>query len=328
MGEVFFDAFLDTLKVLPFLLIMNFIIEFSELKTNGFKANKMLKGGVAPLVGTMVGMVPQCGFSVVATELYGKRKIALGTLLAVYIATSDEALPIMLSSYDGIVKVLPIIIIKICFALTVGYIAFIAEKFIVKHKHKCDDNHIDGNAEHTDADSETHAEHMDERDVEIHAHGCHNHSLESAKTLPADATKKQKAAYFYDVYLKHPLLHTVTVVFYIFAVNVVFGIIVYYVGEERLATFIGKSGYLQPLLAGAVGLIPNCAASVVITELYIVDGLNLGGAVAGLCVSAGIGYAVLAKRNRSVSNTVAIVVGMYIISVALGVIVNVVAPTV
>ena len=83
MGEVFFDAFLDTLKVLPFLLIMNFIIELLEYRSSGLKANKILKGGFAPLIGTAVGVVPQCGFSVVATELYGKRKIALGTLLAV-----------------------------------------------------------------------------------------------------------------------------------------------------------------------------------------------------------------------------------------------------
>ena len=87
MGEVFLDAFLDTLKVLPFLLIMNFLIELLEYKSDGLNARRILKGGLAPLIGTGVGVVPQCGFSVVATELYAKRKIALGTLLAVYIAT-------------------------------------------------------------------------------------------------------------------------------------------------------------------------------------------------------------------------------------------------
>ena len=128
MGEVFLDALIDTLWVLPFLLIMNLLIELLEIKTKGFRANKILKGGIAPLVGTAVGVVPQCGFSVVATELYSKRRIALGTLLAVYLATSDEALPIMLSSYEGLQKVLPVFIIKICFSLIVGYAAFGIEK--------------------------------------------------------------------------------------------------------------------------------------------------------------------------------------------------------
>ena len=130
MGEVFLDAFLDTLKVLPFLLIMNFLIELLEYKSNGLKMQKALNGGLAPLIGGCVGIVPQCGFSVVATELYSKRKIALGTLLAVYIATSDEALPIMLSSYAGVTKVLPVIIIKLMFALVVGYIAFAVQKLL------------------------------------------------------------------------------------------------------------------------------------------------------------------------------------------------------
>ena len=122
MWEVILDALIDTLKVLPILLIMNLLIELLEHRSGGLKANKLLKGGVAPLIGTAVGVLPQCGFSVVATELYSKRRIALGTLLAVYLVTSDEALPIMLSSYDGVIKVLPLLLIKICFALVVGYV--------------------------------------------------------------------------------------------------------------------------------------------------------------------------------------------------------------
>lgn len=324
MGEVFLDAFIDTLKVLPFLLIMNFIIEILEYKSN-VRVQKAMSGGFAPLIGTAVGIVPQCGFSVVATELYTKRKIALGTLLAVYIATSDEALPIMLSSYAGVTKVLPVIIIKIIFALVVGYIAFATQKLMQKRSTVAVENAAtampadDHEHEHSH-DNEHDHEHDEEK---LHIHGCHHHSInDSDEWDEANATKKQKAKRVFDMYIKHPLLHTATVIFFIFIVNVVFGIAVYYVGEKRIAEFIGSTGYFQPVLAGLVGLIPNCAASVVITELYVVGGLSLGGAVAGLCVGAGIGYAVLAKQNKSVKNTVLIIALMYVVSVALGMIIN------
>lgn len=328
MGEVFFDAFLDTLKVLPFLLIMNFIIELLEYRSSGLKANKILKGGFAPLIGTAVGVVPQCGFSVVATELYGKRKIALGTLLAVYIATSDEALPIMLSSYEGVVKVWPVLVIKIIFALVVGYSVFGIEKLIDRRKkipvsldsdNNGDGGHAHAHTEANETDVCAHA-HIDDdgADESAHIHGCHHHSLEADGQLPENATKKQKAKRVWNMYFKHPLLHTATVVLFILAVNIAFGIAVYYVGEDNLAAFIGRTGYFQPFLAAIVGLIPNCAGSVVITELYVVGGLSLGGAVAGLCVSAGIGYAVLVKQNRPIKNTVIVIAVMFVLSVALG----------
>lgn len=329
MGEVFLDAFLDTLKILPFLLIMNFIIELLEYRTDGFKADKVLKGGFAPLIGTAVGVVPQCGFSVVATEMYGKRKIALGTLLAVYIATSDEALPIMLSSYAGLTKVLPVILIKVVFALVVGYSVFAVQKIAESKKRRAASETVsvhEATVEHKHEHSAEHENEHDDEEDHVHIHGCHHHSLELKDDGQKPATRKQKAARVWSLYLKHPLLHTATVVLYIFIVNVIFGITVYYVGEDELARFIGSTGYLQPVLAAAVGLIPNCAASVVITELYVVGGLNLGGAVAGLCVGAGIGYAVLVKQNKPLYQTALIIISMYVISVALGMVVNAVYP--
>ena len=328
MGEVFLDAFIDTLKVLPFLLIMNFVIEFLEYRSGGLRADGIMKGGLAPLIGTAVGVVPQCGFSVVATELYGKRKIALGTILAVYIATSDEALPIMLSSYAGVTKILPVLIIKICFALIVGYSVFAIEKIASRRSHtqaeaaatEHDHEHVHDH-EHSDGKEDEHGR-------AVHIHGCHKHDLcgeeyaEGAENL----TKKQKAAYVWKRYLMHPIVHTSTVILYIFIVNIIFGITVYYVGEARFVEFIGSTGYLQPVLTSIVGLIPNCASSVVITELYVVGGLSLGGAVAGLCMGAGIGYAVLVKQNRPVKNTVLVISLMFVLSVGLGIAVNGVYP--
>ncbi len=365
MGEVFLDAFLDTLKILPFLLVMNFLIEFIEYRSTGLKADKLLRGGAAPLLGTAVGVVPQCGFSVVATELYSKRKITLGALFAVYLATSDEALPIMLSSYEGLLKLWPVLVIKILFSLAVGYSVFGLEKLISRRSpaaqdekspqtgtERADDGELadaesnsdtdaarpsetecsdsfrafqdicehDGEGEHEHGETEEHCEHEHGETGDGHArlHGCHHHSLEESAPPAEDATKKQKAAWVWRVFIKHPLLHTLTVIVYIFIVNALFGIAVYYVGEDNIAAFISSKGYLQPVLAGLVGLIPNCAASVVITELYVVGGLNLGGAVAGLCVSAGIGYAILVKQNKPLKNSLLIIALMYVLSVALG----------
>lgn len=316
MGDVFLDALLDTLKILPFLLVMNLIIELVEHSSKGFGAHKILKGGGAPLIGTAVGVVPQCGFSVVATELYAKRKIAFGTLLAVYIATSDEALPIMLSSYAGVTKLLPVLIIKVCFALVVGYAAFAVEKLAAVVKAKKREQSGDACAsEHADAHG-----HDAASDGCAHIRGCHRHSIDGEQTAVGENdTRRQKAARVFREYIEHPLVHTATVILFIFVVNVVFGMLVYYVGEQRIADFIKSTGYLQPLVAALVGLIPNCAASVVITELYVVGGLNLGGAVAGLCMGAGIGYAVLVKQNRPIKNTVAVIIIMYALSALLGV---------
>lgn len=366
MGDVFLDAFLDTLKILPFLLAINFLIELVEYKSKGLKADKILKGGAAPLLATAVGIVPQCGFSVVATELYSKRRIAMSALIAVYLATSDEALPIMLSSREGLIKLWPILIIKVCFAIIVGYAVFGAEKLSKRARahttntpdcaaekdcasqadQSCDNAaeqaraagsanvcstptntqlyvHVhDGHAADDEHDEHDHGEHEEHADDELEksgrVRGCHHHELTCVKP-DAQSTKKQKAAYVWNVYLKHPLIHTATVLLYIFIVNVVFGIIVYYMGEERIAAFMSKTGYFQPLFAGIIGLIPNCAASVVITEMYVIGGLGLGGAVSGLCCAAGIGYAVLVKQNRPLKNSIVVIALSFCVSVVLGI---------
>ncbi|MCH5351432.1 MAG: arsenic efflux protein [Clostridiales bacterium] len=339
MGEVFLDAFLDTLKVLPFLLVMNFLIEFIEYRSKGFKADKILLGGAAPALGTAVGIIPQCGFSVVATELYGKKKIALGTLLAVYIATSDEALPIMLSSPAGLGKLWPVLVIKVCFALIVGYAVFGLGKLFNRKKvapvaaeinptpeARASETDRDGikdreeNHGHEHEHEHNHDEHEEDGEI-AHIHGCHHHSFDE-RGIDATATKKQKAAWVWNVFLKHPLIHTGTVIFFIFVVNVAFGLLVYYIGEDKITAFLNANKYLQPIFSALIGLIPNCAGSVVITEFYVVGGLSLGGVVSGLCVSAGIGYAVLIRENRPVKNTALVIVLMYVLSVALGLIIT------
>ena len=220
--------------------------------------------------------------------------------------------------------------IKVCFALVVGYVAFAVEKLAAVVKAKKREQSGDACAsEHADAREHEHGREREHADAHghdaasdgcAHIRGCHRHSIEGEQTAVGEnATRRQKAARVFREYIEHPLVHTATVILFIFVVNVVFGVLVYYVGEQRIADFIKSTGYLQPLVAALVGLIPNCAASVVITELYVVGGLNLGGAVAGLCMGAGIGYAVLVKQNRPIKNTVAVIIIMYALSALLGV---------
>lgn len=336
MGEVLLDALLDTLKILPVLFVMNLLIELLEVRTNGMHTKRILNGGLAPLIGTAAGTVPQCGFSVVATELYSKRKIALGTLLAVYIATSDEALPILFSSMvlqpqTVYTKLLPLLLCKICFALIVGYACFGIQKVIsLRSKNKAESVHSaeEHDDEEHDHDHEHNHEHVDDHEHEhdcdhddeavVHIHGCHRHSIDGGEPLNENATKSQRAAHVFRTYFYHPIIHTLTVTAFILAVNIVFGIIVYYVGTGRIADFMDATGYFQPVLAAVVGLIPNCAASVVLTELYLVGGLNLGGALSGLCMGAGIAYAVLIRHNRPIKNTVLVICIMFVVSVVIG----------
>lgn len=291
MAEVVLDALLDTLKISWVLLIIHVLIELLEYKATGkIKMHKVLRGGFAPLIGTGVGVIPQCGFSVVATNLYAHRHITVGTLLAVYIATSDEAIPILLSSPATALKLVPLIIVKVIFALIVGYGATL----IFRKKNRKTEEFAEGEI--------------------VAEKGCHGHEIGDHDK----STKKELVERF----VWHPLLHTLTVCLYIFIVNLALGIVIYYVGEERLMNFMENTSLFQPFLAGLVGLIPNCASSVAITQFYAMGGLTLGSAVAGLSVNAGLGFAVLFKENKNIKENLLIVAALYGLSTLLGLVVT------
>ncbi len=303
MWDVVLDALLDTLKLLPLLLAAHVVIEvFEYTAASKIQVNKVLKSRLAPLIGTGLGVIPQCGFSVVATNLYARRAINLGTLLAVYIATSDEAVPILLSDPASAIKLLPLLGIKIVMALSAGYgINLLLRKRTLS----------------------------DVRDLPVE-YGCHGHALthtdEETAADCADATEPEPAAtkrrFDWRAFVLHPVLHTLTVAAYILIVNFLFGTAVYYIREERLLEFMGSIRYLQPVLAALVGLIPNCASSVAITRMFALGGLNLGAAVAGLAVNAGLGFAVLFKENKHIKENILIVVGLYVFAVAAGMLVT------
>lgn len=302
-------SLLDTAKMLPLLLLVYLVIEYLEYKhVFKYQNSKLLKGKASPVMGALVGSIPQCGFSVVSSELYAEQKISVGALIAVYIATSDEAIPLMLADYKTIPALLLLIATKIVMALAIGYLAmFCYKKFFNKIQtplanQSVSENHIVSQIEekHDEHDHDEH-EHKEEHHEEEHAHACCHHDTHTSKFN-----------------WKHPLVHCAKIAAYIFAINFIMGYLVELVGEDALINFLGSSNALQPLLAVLIGLIPNCASSVILTELYMMGGLSFGAIVTGLSVNAGLGLLVLFRKNKNIKENLFIVAMLIIPSLLIG----------
>jgi len=283
-------SFFDSIKILPILLIVYLLIELLEYKQAiKFEKLKFLNNNKAPLFGAMFGILPQCGFSVIATDLFAKRKLGVGALIAVYIATSDEAIPIMISNPAGWKGVLPLLVIKFVIAIIAGYVfQFFFDKIFIKDKFFI-------------IDSEEEEHHHDEEEEE--SHGCCNHNVSK-----------------YD--WKHPLLHCLKIVITIFVINLIFGAIIEFgfKGEENLSKFLSKNGIfaIQPIIAMLIGFIPNCASSVVLTELYLIKGISFGSLLSGLIANAGLGLILLLKENKKIKENLFIITSLIITSLIFG----------
>ncbi len=301
MGHVILEAFIDTLKLLPILLAINILIELVELSVKAEKLNKILMGRAAPLWAATAGLLPQCGFGVVAAHLFSQRRLTMGTLLAVIIVTSDEAVSVLLSQPQAVVKLLPLLAIKFVFAILVGF--SVDAVIIARQKRRSFDGEANKKAyEAAEGESEQTLDVQEDKEPL----GCHHHEI-----------VKEKSGGIWHV-LKHPLTHTLSIALFILIINCVIGIVLYYVGEETLSSALDSVKFIQPFIAAAIGLIPNCAASVVIAQMYAMGHITLGAAVAGLSVSGGITYAVLLKENKRVGENIFIIVFLYCICSLLG----------
>ena len=273
-----------TAELLPVLFLVYFLIEFLEYKNVfKFEKSKLLKGKASPAIGSLFGSVPQCGFSVISAELYSERKISVGALVAVFIATSDEALPLMISNYKSIPSLLVLLLTKFIFAILVGYLTMFLYRKIFKT-----------NLSTPEQPNESHSE-------EEHLHACCHHDLKDKK---------------FD--WKHPLVHCLKIALYILLINIIFETIIHFVGEDNLIVFLNSSKFFQPLFAVLIGIIPNCVSSVVITELYLMGGLSFGSIVAGLSVNAGLGLVVLLKENKNKKENLFIILSLLISSLIIG----------
>lgn len=307
MHKVVLDAFIDSAKTIPLLLIIYAVIEFVESRYGGFIREKVKHAGkTGPAFGTFFGCVPQCGFSVIATALYTKRLITVGTLLAVYLSTSDEAIPVILSQPSKINLVLPLIAAKVIIALVAGYLVdFILNK---SQKAKTQVCATSDESCYTTVVPPSETNGIDQTG-DIDETGCCGHHCTSEK-------------FNYNEIILHPLIHTLKVFLFIFAVSLTINYIIFRVGEQNLGHLLLNHSIFQPFAAALVGLIPNCAASIAITQVFLKGGISFGSAVAGLSASAGLGTLVLFRENKDTKDTLRIVLMLFGISVVAGIIIQ------
>ena len=276
--EVLQDTAIDTIKLLPFLFITYLIMEYIEHKTSNKVKDVIKKSGkFGPLLGAIVGVFPQCGFSVSATNLYAGRVITLGTLISVYLATSDEMLPILLTEAVPAGTIFTILGIKLVLGIVAGFIIDFVIRIFRKEK----------------------VEEQEEKIEEI----CEHEHCHCEEGIVTSAIK-----------------HTLNITIFIFFITLVLNAIIAYIGEDTIAHFISKNVILGPIVAGLIGLIPNCASSVILTELFISNVISMPVLISGVAVNAGVGLLVLFKTNKNAKENLKIVGLLYIIGVLAGII--------
>ena len=279
MIEILEETILDGVKLLPFLFITYLIMEYIEHKTSQKAKDTIKKSGkFGPLIGGILGIFPQCGFSVSATNLYAARVITLGTLIAVYLSTSDEMLPIFISEAVPVTTILGILGIKLIVGIIAGFIIDLIIR--IKSKNKKQEE-----------------EHIVEFCEKEHCHCEHG-------------------------IIKSSIKHTISIFIFILLITLIINIAIHLIGEETIAGFLNNQPILGPIIAGIIGLIPNCASSVILTQMYLENVITVGTMIAGLLVGAGVGIAVLIKTNKNIKENLKIIGLLYGIGVIAGIIIE------
>ena len=274
MVDIIFDTLIDGIKLLPFLFIVFFILEYIEHKVS--RKNKKIienSGKYGPFIGAILGMFPQCGFSVAATNLFSARVITFGTLIAIYLSTSDEMLPILLSNGLPITFILKIMLIKVIIGMTAGFII----DFLLKNKISLKSIHDICEEEHCDC----------------------KHSL-----------------------IKSTIKHTLNIFSFIIITSFILNTLIFLIGEDNLSKLLLKGNIFAPLLASLIGLIPNCASSILLSELYLSSTISFGSMMAGLLTGSGVALLVLFKTNKNVKENIFILGSIYFIGSIVGLIIN------
>ena len=271
MLDCFIDGLIDTLKVFPFLLISFYIIEILEHKIN---SNKRLEssGKYGPILGSLLGIIPQCGIASIATNLYVTGIITLGTLISVFLSTSDEMIPILLSEKVSIKLILIILGIKLVVGLVSGLlIDLVYPRKIKSHYEICEEEHCH----------------------------CDDHKFISA------------------------FKHTINISLFILVINILLNMVFNYGLNDYLSSLLLKDSIFSPIITSLIGLIPNCASSIVITKLYLASSISFGSMIAGLLTNSGIALVVLFKTNRNLKENINIILLTYFIGTVIGIILNI-----
>ena len=308
----------DTFGILPFLFLSYLLMEWLE-HCAGERAARVLhqSGRVGPLLGGLLGVVPQCGFSASAAGLYAGRVISIGTLLAVFLSTSDEMLPILISHRVSAGTIFVILGIKVLIAAFAGMLV----DLLWHPSHHTAHGHHEHHHDH-------HHKHVHDHDHEHHHHHHHEHGeKERPQTAIHEMCESEGCHCERGIFLS-ALIHTLKIFGFILLISFLFTALIETVGEDRLGALLSSVPVVGQLIAGLIGLIPNCAASVVITQLYLEGLISSGCMMAGLLVGAGIGVTVLFRVNhRHIRDNIRLVGLLYAIGVLAGVLIDVIGIT-
>ncbi len=274
MLDIIIDTLIDSIKLLPFLFVTYLILEYLEHKTGGKAQNIIKKSGkFGPAIGSLLGIVPQCGFSAAAANFYAGRVISLGTLIAIFLSTSDEMLPILISEAAPISLIGKVILIKFIIGMICGFIIDLFSKFYSKEKNM--EEEIEHLCEHDHCDCE---------------HGV----------------------------VKSAIKHSLNIFVFIIIVSFILNLLIHFIGEDTISSIFNSNKILGPILASFVGLIPNCASSVILTQLNLSGVIPLSTMISGLLVNAGLGLLVLFRVNNNIKENILITTLLYVIGVLSG----------
>lgn len=276
MFEVIEDTLLDSVKLIPFLFIAFLIMEVIEHKLSK-KSRKVIEksGKFGPFFGGLLGAFPQCGFSALATNLYAARIITMGTLIAIYLSTSDEMLPLMIAEKVELSFIIKVVGLKVLIGIICGFVI----DFFLRRKETSKKNEIHDMCEHDHCDCK------------------HNIVLAS-------------------------LIHTVKIILFIALASFILNTLIYLIGEDNIGKIFLKDSIFSPFISCLIGLIPNCGASVIITELYLNGAISFASLISGLLTGAGIGLLILFKENKNMKENLTILGLIYGIGVISGVIIE------
>lgn len=298
MIEVIEDTLIDGIKLIPFLFLAYLLMEYLEHKT-GDKTKELVKksGKFGPIFGGILGIFPQCGFSAAAANLYAGRIITMGTLIAVFLSTSDEMLPILISEAAPIGLILKILGIKLLIGVVMGIVIDVLNGVIKKK-----DKRKNGNNENNKISEES-----SEEDVgEAIGHICHDEHCDCE----------------HDGIFKSALKHTINILVFIIIITFIINTLIHFIGEENISKAISSVPFIGILISALFGFIPNCAGSVIITELYLSNLISFGSMIAGLLVGSGIGILVLFKSNKNIKQNLSITAILYFIGIICGFIID------
>lgn len=271
--DILLDALKDSIIVFAFVFLFHVILSFIETPISNFLIRRKK---TSPIFGALFGLVPQCGTSVVAAELYIKRYITIGTIIAVFLSCSDEAVLVLLGKWnERTLMIFPLIGLKLVSGIVVGLLV----DLIVRKQKVVEVDHVE------------------------EEHECHTHHHENT---PLHA------------HLTHPLIHSIKIFIYVLVINIALGLIIGFVKEENFSNFMLTNRYLAPLFASIIGLIPNCASSILISELFAEGSLSFGALFAGLLVNSGLGVMVLLKDKNTVKRAFIIIGICFIIAISFG----------